>query len=66
MVAEETTSEFNPEGSAWKAARAYGIDVSLLENNMHLTPLERIRIHGRALNEALMLRDAVSEQRARS
>lgn len=65
MVNEKSADEPCCEGPAWRAARAYGIDVSLLEDNLRLTPLERIRAHARALNEALMLRDAVKEQHAR-
>jgi len=66
MVEEKTAHEPSREGPAWQAAVAYGIDVSLLEGNLRLTPLERIRAHARALNEALMLRQAVKEQHARS
>ncbi len=66
MVKEKKALEPFREGPAWQAARAYGIDVSLLEDNLRLSPLERIRAHARALNEALMLREAVKEQHARS
>jgi len=66
MVKEKTAHDSFREGPDWQAARDYGIDVSLLEDNLRLTPLERIRAHGRALNEALILRDAVKEQHARS
>jgi len=46
-------------GPAWKAAEAYGFDMSLIEANLALTPLERIRAHNRALNTALELRSAM-------
>jgi len=64
----EARAPYEPvrEGPAWQAARTYGIDVSLLEHSLQLTPLERIRTHARALNEVLMLRDAVRKQHARS
>ena len=65
MVNEKSADEPCREGPVGQAARAYGIDVSLLEDNLRLTPLERIRAHARALNEALMLRDAVKEQHTR-
>lgn len=54
------------EGPAWQMARAYGIDVSLLEDNLRLTPLERIRAHAHALNEALILQEAIRVQHGRS
>ena len=65
MAKEKKAHEPFREGPAWQAARANGIDVSLLEDNLRLSPLERIRAHTRALNEALMLREAVKEQHAR-
>ena len=51
---------------ACRAAQAYGVDLSLLRENLRLTPQERIRAHGRALNEALRLRRAMREQHGRS
>lgn len=30
------------DGPEWRAAIAYGIDVSLLEHNLRLTPTERL------------------------
>ena len=53
-------------GPAWQEAEAYGVDMSLLESNLLLTPLERIRSHARALNEVLMLRQAERDYHARS
>jgi len=66
MVEERLPYRPIREGPAWQAARAYGIDVSLLEDSLQLTPLERMRTHARALDEALMLRDAVRKQHVRS
>ena len=47
------------EGSAWQAAEAYGVDMSLIESNLRKTPAERIRAHSRALETATMLREAM-------
>jgi hypothetical protein len=66
MAEARTSRKPIREGPAWQAARTYGIDVSLLEHSLQLTPLERIRMHAQALNEVLMLRDAVRKHHARS
>jgi hypothetical protein len=65
MVKESPHVSIQPE-TAWEAARAYGMDMSLLEANLQLTPLQRIRAHARALNEALLLREAMKDYHARS
>lgn len=44
--------------TAIQRAEAYGIDVSLLEENLRLSPLERLRQNDRSLNEATALRQA--------
>ena len=49
--------------SAWEAARRYGCDMSLLEENLAKTPAERIAAHRRALSTVCMLRDAVEKRR---
>jgi hypothetical protein len=38
--------------------------MSLIESNLHKTPRERIRIHGRALGTALALRRAMEKRHA--
>ena len=53
-------------GAAWRAAEAYGFDMSLIEANLRKTPAERIRLHAIALRTALALRDAMRNRRARS
>ena len=53
-----------PPGPAWKAAEAYGCDMSLIEVNLGKTPCERIRAHDRALAMALALRAAMDRRRA--
>ncbi|MGH9315901.1 MAG: hypothetical protein ACRD1P_02175 [Thermoanaerobaculia bacterium] len=50
--------------SAWKAAEAYGFDMSLIEANLRRTPAERIRTHARALALALALRQQMKNRRA--
>ena len=54
------------EGPAWKEAEAYGFDMSIVEANLRRTPLERIRIHNRALRTARRLRSAVEQSHGRS
>jgi lipopolysaccharide biosynthesis protein len=50
---------------AWRAAEKVGYDMSLVESNLRKTPYERIRAHNRALATAVMLRQAMEQQRAR-
>jgi hypothetical protein len=45
-------------GSAWQEAAAAGFDMSLVEENLRMTPWERLVDHGRALRNAEMLRSA--------
>jgi hypothetical protein len=52
--------------TAWDRLAATGHDMSLLTENLRLTPLERIRQHDRALSAALALRRGIEELRARS
>ena len=50
--------------SAWKAAEAYGFDMSLIEANLRRTPAERIRMHARNLALALALQQQMKNRRA--
>jgi hypothetical protein len=52
--------------SAWEQAEAEGMDMSLIEDNLRKTPLERIREHDRALRLALKLRKAMQERNEQS
>jgi len=54
------------EGPAWKEAEAYGFDMSIVEANLRRTPLERIRVHNRALRTAHLLREAMERYRQAS
>ena len=44
---------------AWQAAEDYGIDMSLIEDRLAMTPEQRIDAHQSALNLALELREAM-------
>jgi hypothetical protein len=44
--------------TAVQRAEAYGIDLSLLDDNLRLTPAERLLQNDRILNEAESLREA--------
>jgi len=48
--------------TAWEAAAAMGIDMSLIELSLSLTPDQRVYQHDCALRTVLMLQDAVKEQ----
>ena len=50
--------------SAWEAAAAMGIDMSLIELNLSRTPAERFREHNRALRLAWELREAMKKRNA--
>lgn len=52
--------------TAVERAEAYGIDVSLLEENLRLSPAERLRQNDRSLNEAEVLREAYLVSRERT
>jgi hypothetical protein len=45
-------------GPAWRAACAYGFDMSLIEDALSKTPEERLEEHQRALNLVLEIETA--------
>jgi len=59
-VSEKPSSRVKeePSASAIERARAYGIDISLLEANLVLSPLERMDAHDAALRFGNQLRAA--------
>ena len=60
MTAKRKRKRASPKaGPAWRAAEAYGSDMSLIEDNLRRTPLERIRALGHALQTILALRQAM-------
>ena len=42
-------------GPMWKPAAEAGVDMSLLEDTLQMSPTERLRAHQRALNQILIL-----------
>jgi len=50
------------EKSAWKRAEAAGMDLSLVEANLRLGMLERLRQHDVALNRVTKMRATVKRQ----
>jgi hypothetical protein len=54
----------HPEpGSRIADARDYGIDLTLLVENLRLTPAERIKANDQAVNDLLKLEDAMKRAR---
>jgi hypothetical protein len=56
MIDEATLAQMNGEyvmppdaGPAWRAAHAAGVDLSLIEENLKLSPWERLLANDRAL-----------------
>ena len=45
-------------GPAWRAAHAAGIDMSLIEHTLELTPAERFQEHQQVLDFLLTIRGA--------
>ena len=54
------------DGPAWRAAEAYGFDMSVIESNLRRTPRERIRVHNRELQTTAQLKEAMEKRRAGS
>lgn len=52
--------------TAAQRAEAYGIDLSLIEANLRMTPAERLRQNDLLLNEVESLREALILTRART
>ena len=53
-------------GPAWRAAHEAGVDMSLLEDALQMTPAKRLREHQRALDLVLALIKARSSHDSRS
>jgi sulfite reductase beta subunit-like hemoprotein len=52
--------------TAVQRAEAYGIDISLIDENLRLTPTQKIRQNDIALNQAEALQAALNQTRAKS
>lgn len=65
MIEEATLAQMNGEyamppdaGPAWRAAHAAGIDMSLIEDSLRLTPEQRLAEHQQVLNFLLEVQEA--------
>ncbi|MBT4821023.1 MAG: hypothetical protein HN742_13080 [Lentisphaerae bacterium] len=61
MATRATTPAKTPParpGPAWRRAAEYGIDMSLLEENLRKTPEQRLEAHAAALALVAQLRQA--------
>ena len=54
---DNSSASFEP-GDACRAAAEYGIDLTRLDANLALTPLERLILHDQALQAVLAIKDA--------
>jgi hypothetical protein len=65
MIDATTLAQMNGEyamppdaGPAWRAARAAGIDMSLIEDALKLTPEQRLAEHQQVINFLLEIQEA--------
>jgi hypothetical protein len=65
MIDEATLAQMNGEyvmppdaGPAWRAAHAAGIDMSLIEGSLKLTPEQRLAEHQQVLDFLLEIQEA--------
>ena len=54
------------KGPAWRAAEAFGLDMSLVEANLELTPAERIQFQSRLMKLDQSLQRGMEASRGRS
>ena len=62
---EASAPPLAPPGPAWRAAEKAGYDMSLVEEALRLTPIERIRANDRAVRMADSLRQAMEKRLGR-
>ena len=62
----ENFCETTKHMTAVQRAEAYGIDISLIDENLRLTPIQKIRQNDIALNQAEALQAALHQTRAKS
>jgi len=72
MIDPVTLAQINGEyampadaGPAWRAAHAAGLDMSLLEASLQLTPEERLAEHQQVINFVLEVREAGQKHAAK-
>ena len=53
------------EGKAWRKAEQFGFDMSIIRNNLRLSPHERVVEHQKALEFYLTLKEAGKRYYAR-
>ncbi len=65
MIDAATLAQMNGEyvmppdaGPAWRAAAAYGFDMSLIEASLELTPEQRLAEHQQAINFMIELQES--------
>ena len=65
LIDKETLAQMNGQyvmppdaGPAWRAAHAAGIDMSLIEDALKMTPEQRLEEHQQVLNFLLEVREA--------
>ena len=65
MIDAATLAQMNGEyamppdaGPAWRAAHAAGIDMSLIEDSLTMTPAQRLEEHQQVLNFLLEVQEA--------
>jgi hypothetical protein len=65
MMDATTLTQINGEyvmppdaGPAWRAAHAAGVDMSLIEDSLHLTPEQRLAQHQQVLDFLLEVQEA--------
>ena len=65
MIDAATLAQINGEyvmppdaGPAWRAAAAYGFDMSLIEESLKLTPEERLAEHQQVINFLIELQES--------
>lgn len=65
MIDEETLAQMNGKyvmppdaGPAWRAAHAAGIDMSLIEDSLRLSPEQRLAEHQQVIEFLLQIQEA--------
>ena len=65
MIDEETLAQMNGKyvmppdaGPAWRAAAAYGFDMSLIEESLKLTPEQRLAEHQQVVDFLIKLQES--------
>jgi hypothetical protein len=72
MIDEETLAQINGKyamppdaGPAWRAAHEYGLDMTLLEASLKMTPEERLAEHQQVIDFLLEVQEAGNSHAAK-